>query len=75
MRPLNKEEYARLNQSLNNLSAILNKVGISEFSLTSEGRTVNWDNSNRKIDPALIAAFCDSIDDFHEKNIHFQGEN
>lgn len=67
MRPLNKEEYQKLNDSLNHLSAIFRQIGIQEFSVSTTQRTLTWDNASQKVNVNLLEQFCNCIDEVYDQ--------
>lgn len=65
MRPITKEEYGKLNHCLTDLSTLFRKIGIAEFCITKDKRTISWDNTSQIIDPELLNRFCDNILEFY----------
>jgi hypothetical protein len=62
MKTINQEEYGKLNRSLYQLENLLGKMGVKEFCITKDMRSLKIDTDTNEIDPTLINTFCNNID-------------
>ena len=62
MRPINKEEYTLLNNSLDHLTTIFKRMGIEEVHLSNGKPAIKWRNEEQNTDHDILERFCGKID-------------
>ena len=62
---IKKEEQQRLDQCLQQLSTLLEAVGVSTYEVSEAGEQASWAQSNQQVDPQVLHRFCIGIEQLY----------
>jgi type II secretory pathway component PulK len=61
----NQEEQQRLDQCLQQLSTLLEAVGVSNYEVPQAGEQASWQQSDQQVDPHILHRFCVGIEQLY----------